>query len=99
MIKFEWDSNKNDRNFKKRGLDFEDAVIVFSGPTIHMEDQRENYGESRWIVYGLLMEVVVVIVYTVRGDRIRIISMRRATKKEQRQYEQSIREQETIAFS
>ncbi len=89
---YEWDFNKYKTNFENHGIDFRDAGIVFSGPHIIFEDRRKNYGEKRWILYGLLDDAVVNIVYTVRKDCIRIISMRRANKRERIKYEEKIRE-------
>lgn len=53
------------------------------GPTFTFEDDREDYGEQRWVTLGLLQAKVVVIVHTESEDEIRIISMREATKNEQ----------------
>ncbi len=59
-----------------------------------MEDRREGYGESRWISIGWLKELVGVVVYTEQvDDLIRIISARKATKKEVREYEKNIQNQ------
>jgi len=80
---FIWDENKRKTNIRKRGLDFADAQIVFAGTTFTFEDDRFDYGEQRFITMGLLRGVVVVIAHTERGEAVRIISMRKATKHEQ----------------
>jgi len=83
-MKFEWDEKKRQSNIKKHGIDFEDAGIVFKGITLTFQDNRLDYGEQRYITMGLLGEIVIVIAHTKINDRIRIISMRIATKNEQK---------------
>lgn len=75
---FEWDERKRKANLKKHGFDFEDAEQVFEGITVTYEDDREDYGEVRFITLGLLDDLIVYIVHTERDDNIRIISMRKA---------------------
>jgi len=87
----EWDDNKNQRNIQRRGLDFRDAKSILKGPTIEGEDTRKNYGEVRWVAHGLFRGFIVVIVYTIRNDKIRIISLRYANKRERGRYEHKIR--------
>jgi uncharacterized DUF497 family protein len=65
-----------------RGLDFEDAAIVFDGTTIEVEDRRRNYGERRVICYGLLAGRLLVIGYTPRGTARHVFSMRKANHRE-----------------
>lgn len=67
----------------ERGLDFEDAVWVFKGTTIEMDDERKDYGERRVVCYGLLDSRLVVIGYTPRGEVRHIFSMRKANDREQ----------------
>jgi len=83
---FEWDEQKNQINIRKHGLDFADAPTVFAGATFTFEDDRFDYGEDRFITLGMLTGEVVVITHTERGDNVRIISMRKATKYEQKLY-------------
>ena len=64
-------------------MDFADAGLVFAGPTFTFEDDREDYGEERWVTFGLLHGQVVVIVHTETEDEIRVISMRAAERDEQ----------------
>ena len=85
-MKFEWDEVKRQTNLRNHKLDFVDAEIVFSGITFTFEDDRFEYGEDRFITLGLLREIVVVIAHTERNDLVRVISMRKATKNEQRLY-------------
>jgi uncharacterized protein len=89
-MKFEWDEVKRRANYAKHGLDLRDAAKVFQGITLTAEDERRDYGEKRFISLGLLEDVVVVVVYTERSERIRLISMRKANQKERRAYEEKI---------
>jgi len=86
IMKFTWDESKRKTNLKKHGLDFIDAKPVFSGATFTFEDNRFSYGEQRFITLGMLKGMVVVIAHTEHNDLIRIISMRKATKHEQKIY-------------
>ena len=85
-MKFSWDKKKRKENIKKHGLDFADAGIVFSGVTITLEDDRNFYGEQRFVTIGMLQSIIVVIVHTEDNNDIRVISMRKATKNEQKLY-------------
>ena len=58
--------------------------MIFDGPLVTVEDKREDYGERRYVALGFLAEVVVSLTYSERGDRIRIISIRKALKHETR---------------
>ncbi len=78
-----YDPAKRDRTLAERGLDFEDAAIVFAGTTVEVEDTRKEYGERRIICYGLLEGRVVVVGYTPRGSLRHIFSMRKANDREQ----------------
>jgi uncharacterized DUF497 family protein len=64
-------------------VDFADAERVFAGPIFTFEDDREDYGEQRWVTLGLLGVKVVVIVHTETAEEIRVISMREADNNEQ----------------
>jgi uncharacterized DUF497 family protein len=83
---FTWDESKRKINLIKHGMDFVDVKSVFSGATFTFEDDRFPYGEHRFITVGMLKGVVVVIAHTEHNDQIRIISMRKATKNEQKTY-------------
>ncbi|PKO22669.1 MAG: hypothetical protein CVU38_08195 [Chloroflexi bacterium HGW-Chloroflexi-1] len=82
-MRFTWHESKRQATLARRGLDFAHAEQVFAGPTFTFEDDREDYGERRWVTFGLLREKVVVIVHTETEDEIRVISMREADKDEQ----------------
>ncbi|WP_299429335.1 BrnT family toxin [uncultured Meiothermus sp.] len=89
-VRLEWDEAKRLTNLAKHGLDFVDAEKVFEGETVEVEDTREDYGEDRFLTFGLLGDEVVVIANVLRGDAIRIISMRKGLKHEQEFYFESI---------
>lgn len=84
---FEWDSEKARNNLKKHGVDFADAASIFEDlNAITIEAPSEQ--EKRFVSVGIdCFARMIVVVYTWRGDIIRIISARKATKKEQKQYE------------
>ena len=86
-MEFEWDPAKNQVNFRKHGLDFEDAELVFDGPCFTVEDCRFDYGEKRFLTFGLLDGRAVVIAHVLRGASTRIISMRKANRREQKTYQ------------
>lgn len=88
VMKIDWDENKNISNANKHGLHFEDARIVFAGECLTFEDDRFDYGERRLITMGELDGRAVVVVHTPRGDKTRIISMRKANEREKRIYQE-----------
>ncbi len=91
-MQFEWDEAKNQINIDKHGIDFVDVVDIFNHPMLTLLDEREDYGEDRWIGVGWIKSLIGVVVYTERfDDVIRIISARKATKNEVRRYEKSIK--------
>ena len=77
-MRITFDPAKRDKALSDRGLDFEDAAMVFAGTTVEVEDTRKDYGEPRIICYGLLADRLVVIGYTPRGKTRHIFSMRKA---------------------
>ena len=78
-----YDPAKRERTLRDRGLDFEDAPVVFAGLTVEVEDTRKDYGEQRLICYGRLEGRLVVVGYTPRGADRHIFSMRKANRREQ----------------
>jgi uncharacterized protein len=82
-MRFTWDENKRQSNLSKHGFDFADAELAFSGATFTYPDDRFAYGEQRLITLGLLGQILVTIAHTETNDEIRVISMRRGTKREQ----------------
>ena len=78
-----FDPAKREKTLAERGLDFEDAWIVFQGTTVEIEDERKNYGERRIICYGMLEGRMVDVGYTLRGAARHVFSMRKANDREQ----------------
>lgn len=91
-MKFEWDNNKNKNNFEKHGLNFEDCELIFENKIISFKDDRENYGEERFITLGELKNRVVVLVHTQCDYVTRIISMMKANEREKKIYFQRLKE-------
>lgn len=93
-MQYEWDEKKRKLNLQKHGLDFRDAWKVFEAPILYALDEREDYGEDRWIGIGLLDTRVIVVIFTERGhDTIRIISMMKALSHERERYQAYLRNQ------
>jgi len=95
MVRFEWGPVKARINQRKHGVNFEDAMRVFEDPDARFEqDRMDEAGELRWQAIGLVGNAVVLLVaHTVREEGedevIRLISARRATRKETHRYEQT----------
>ncbi len=86
-MEFDWDSAKNEANLKKHGIGFDEAKHIFDGPTLTRADDRQDYGETRDISLGALSpDAVLVVVHTERGDKIRLISARKANRRETKVY-------------
>jgi uncharacterized protein len=85
-VEFEWDSNKAVANLRKHGVRFAEAVTIFEDDgSLTMPD--DDLTEERFISVGLgSLGRVLVVVYTLRDDRVRIITARKATRREQSQY-------------
>lgn len=89
QLQFEWDGNKNEINRKKHKIDFETAAWVFYDENhIELYDETHSANEERFIAIGMVggIATVVFVVYTPRKNVIRIISARKATKKERDDY-------------
>jgi uncharacterized protein len=85
---FEWDENKARHNLRKHGVGFVASLAVFEDPRrIERVGDRRDYGEDRIQVIGLSAGRVLFVVYTRRGDVIRVISARRANRDERKAYE------------
>lgn len=88
-IVFVWDEEKNRRNIAKHGIAFEDVVAVFSSQdALVVEDRRRDYGETRLILLCPYKGIHLHVTFTRRGEDIRLISARRANKREIHNYEQ-----------
>lgn len=92
-VDFEWDDAKNTVCFVRRGFDFAYVVRAFLDPNrIVARDHRQDYGEDRYRLLGMIDGRVFVVVYTMRGLAIRIISARKANRKEVGGYEHNARQ-------
>ena len=81
-MEFTWSERKRSLNIKQHCIDFLDAVAVFEGLTFTYEDDRFSYREQRFVTLGLLAGIPVSIVHTETEHEIRIISFRKATRRE-----------------
>lgn len=93
-MRFEWDPAKAAANLIKHGVAFADAALVFDDPLQRSRQDRHEGGEERWQTLGMVSGVVLLLVaHTWRdeaeGEVIRIVSARRATRQERREYEQA----------
>lgn len=85
MQNFEWDKNKRLYNIEKHGFDFIDVIEIFDDPNrIELETIRN--GEKRFQTIGIVNDLVLFLVYTLRDRKKRIISVRRANKNERKAY-------------
>ena len=91
IMKLEWDEAKREANIKSHGFDFTEAEKVFDNSYVEEKDVRKEYNEERFILFGLLAGLIVNLVYTRRGEKIRIISLRRANKREREKYAKAIK--------
>lgn len=94
MVRFEWDETKGRSNTRKHGVRFEDAMLVFADPYAPVEQDRLEGGELRWQTLGLAGGIVLLLVaHTVRNEQgdeiIRIISARKAMRKERKHYDEN----------
>ncbi|MEJ8574913.1 BrnT family toxin [Microbaculum marinum] len=88
-MEYEWDPRKAAANVVKHGVAFE-HVVDFQWESARLgEDRRHRYGEKRFIALGLIGERVHVVIFTLRGTTIRIISLRKANERERRSYERA----------
>jgi hypothetical protein len=86
-VEFEWDPDKSDRTYATRGFDFVYASRIFETAWLGTTDARTDYGENRIKAIGQVASDILVVIYTWRGTAIRIISARRANKKERARWQ------------
>jgi uncharacterized DUF497 family protein len=92
MPNFEWDRKKAARNLRDHGVSFEEATRVFNDPlSLDDIDDREDYGEERSNMIGVAGDRLLVVTYTLRGGKTRIISARPAEPNERRRYREENR--------
>jgi len=87
---FEWDEEKRLSNITRHGIDFVGIETVFEGEIVTVFDDRFDYGEERFVTFGLLDGRIVAIVHTETNTRIRVISVRKATTNEEENYFKTI---------
>jgi uncharacterized protein len=84
---FEWDADKAAANWRRHGVTFQQAAVAVMDPfAVEFLDDREDYGEERINLLGRFGGVILHVTYTERGERVRIISARRAMRHEQDDY-------------
>jgi len=81
-MEFEWDEAKHAKTLRERGLGFDDGARIFAWPALVWEDARRHYGEDRFRAVGETDGDILHVVFTWRGDVMRIISVRRASRRE-----------------
>lgn len=85
---FEWDEAKSAANLVKHGVSFSEACLIFEGPVLSRSDDRYAYGERRIISIGCVRAIaVIIVVHTDRAGVTRLISARRASRRERRLYD------------
>ena len=84
-MEFEWDERKRRLNLERHGIDFEDARHIFSERPVSLSS-NVRHGEFRRLAVGLLNEIEITVVFTMRGETIRLISARRTRKNERKIY-------------
>jgi uncharacterized DUF497 family protein len=87
-FKLTWHESKRQTTLVDRGLDFADAKVIFDGPTLEFEDERQNYGEKRMVCFGYFYGRLMVVGYVQRGDARHTYSMRKANEREQSKFRQ-----------
>jgi uncharacterized DUF497 family protein len=95
-VRFEWDKAKSEANLEERGFDFEFASLIFDGPTLEVEDRRQDYGDRRLVAVGVADGLHLTVVYTDRASTSgsvtrRIISARRSSRHERKVYQKTER--------
>ena len=90
-MEIEWDPNKAQLNYTKHGVRFSDAeAVLFDPNALTIEDTRAR-GEQRFVTMGSSSDSrILIVVYTYRGENIRIISAHTATRQERKNYEEGI---------
>jgi uncharacterized protein len=90
VVRFEWDEDKRAANIAKHGIDFRDVPEMFNGLMLIEPDERKDYGECRKIGFGFIRGRLLAVAFTEREKRIRIISARKANKREEALYQKAV---------
>ncbi len=90
MLRFVWDRDKAAANLRKHGVAFDEAATTFGDPlSLTVPDPEHSVGEQRWLLVGeSVTGRLLVVAHAERGDEIRIISARLATRGERETYEE-----------
>ena len=92
-MRFAWNSEKNRVNVRRHGIAFQDAALIFDGPTVEKVDDRFDYGETRIYAIGLVNNLEITVIYTDRANEERhLISAWRSEPHERRYYWQNLEE-------
>ncbi|MFT4015037.1 MAG: BrnT family toxin [Paracoccus sp. (in: a-proteobacteria)] len=83
----DWDEQKRERTLQERGIDF--ASVADWDEALTVEDSRTDYGEARFVSLVPINERLCVVAWCVRGDKLRIISLRTANARERKRYDES----------
>lgn len=90
-MQFEWDEQKNALNIQKHGIDFSDTYELFRQHILVLKDERKDYKEHRYIGVGYIQQRIMVLVFTrPKKDSVRVISLRKANKREQEKFKRAI---------
>jgi uncharacterized DUF497 family protein len=90
-VRFEWDEAKRKANITKHGIDFGDVPEMFTSLMLVGQDIRKDYGETRKIGFGFICGRLMAVAFTERAaNSIRIISARKANKREETYYQEAI---------
>ena len=87
LVEFEWDDDKRREGIAIHGVDMVFAAAMFAGGTVTAEDGRTDYGETRHVAIGKVDDDLLVVVFSERGERIRLISARKAGRRDRRKFE------------
>jgi uncharacterized DUF497 family protein len=90
-MRFEWDETKRRSNLKRHGFDFAAVEKIFDSDVLTLLDDRFDYGEIRFLTFGILNGAVIAIAHTETDEVIRIVSVRKALKNEEEIYYKEIR--------
>jgi uncharacterized DUF497 family protein len=85
-VEITFDPAKNERNLRERGIDFRLTAEFEFATAVYMQDTRKDYGEIRIRALGYIGETLHALVFTMRGNALRVISLRKAKRRERNQY-------------
>jgi uncharacterized protein len=86
VIEIEFDPDKDAVNRRKHGFGLDVALVLLEGPVLREQVVRPDLGEERWIAICGTRDVIMTVCYAMRETRYRIISVRRASRKERKRY-------------